>query len=503
MDRDHKYSKVLYSLMLMLSVFMPFPIWFFSTKLNAQSHSGQAGELFGLEATFLALAIAAVGLLEARRRKFKSLYPALPMVLFLVNNFCLLFLWSNFSGTVSYDYGAYENHARIYVDANFVDPGGHGNIYPPTMSQSLAACYVGIKTALSLTHLNPDSKFIWNGVFYLYQSMQLMLMFLANLLCFRFLRSLKIDATRAALVTLLVLVCDYPMICNLQNNQTNLYVLDSVLLAMLYATDKPWLAGIALALGAHIKLYPAVLLLPLALLRNFRVIAWCLLTAAGVVFVLTKAGTDWSPWINYIHSVFEFKSAMTINPEVLNCNSLFAITANFALLLNKVFSLQLSANSEIVSIISKLAAIVVIVFFIYRIAKRSIQFHRFSAGNADQTDVAWWLKMTTYANCVDSMAMALLISPRVFEHQYVALLPLVLWTIATKGSSNPIKTAAGCCLLLIPLPATLTVFPILKYHWVWGIIVLSGLNRISYPVRTDTLVMTAEVSDTKLEQVTA
>ncbi len=462
---------------LLFCIVLPFPLAVLLTKVSVHSGSGQASTLFTLETACFTVALIIITFLELKlRRSVKTFSEALPAVLILIGSLTVLLVWNSYACHVSYDYSAYENHARIYTDPLFVDPGAHGNLYPPTMSQTLASCFAGMKTLLAIAHMSPDVKFVWNGVFYLYQSVQLILMLGAYWLSYKFLQSLKMQNTRAAVLAAGVLLVDYPMISNLLNNQTNLWVLDALLLALIYSSTKPWIAGIGIAVGAHVKLYPAILLLPLGSLRCFKVIFCTFVATAAIVLIQTKMGTDWNVWRNYLTSLLQFNSSMTINSEVLNSNSLYAIASSFSHVTG------LTVRDAFLSNFSKALSIVVIVLFSIRILVRSLKFRRFKHEHSDPTQVAWWLRLVTYASCIDSMTMALVISPRVFEHQYLALIPLILLIVATKSKEKPFITALGSLLLLIPFPAILYTIPMFKYHYVLGILVLVAMNKVSLPL---------------------
>ena len=86
-------------------------------------------------------------------------------------------------------------------------------------------------------------------------------------------------------------------------------------------------------------------------------------------------------------------------------------------------------------------------------------------------------KARLLGHTMDALALMLLISPMVWEHHYVMMLPVYVWTITIVGRRKPwLVLAAG--LLLFALP-TFDLYPF-SYHRLAGLILTLWLTRPRY-----------------------
>ncbi len=113
----------------------------------------------------------------------------------------------------------------------------------------------------------------WNLVFYFYECMQFFLLILAYFLCYRFSIENGLKRLPAAVVVSILFVFNNALASTLKYNQVNLWVLNLALLAILLVDRYPVLAGVAVALGGHLKLYPFILLVPWVLTKQWRALA--------------------------------------------------------------------------------------------------------------------------------------------------------------------------------------------------------------------------------------
>ena len=60
------------------------------------------------------------------------------------------------------------------------------------------------------------------------------------------------------------------------------------------------MSGVAIAFAAHLKLYPLMLLVPLAVVRRWQAIAWTLAGFAAIAFVQTDFGRSWTLWEQFL-----------------------------------------------------------------------------------------------------------------------------------------------------------------------------------------------------------
>ena len=102
------------------------------------------------------------------------------------------------------------------------------------------------------------------------------------------------------------------------------WVLDLALLALCGRGGSPCWAGSALALAVHLKLYPLVLLLPLALARCGRAVGWTAVGFAAIVLAQTELGRDWTPWLQFA----DFYSRVYPGEVAIRNSSFHAIAFN-------------------------------------------------------------------------------------------------------------------------------------------------------------------------------
>jgi glycosyl transferase family 87 len=87
----------------------------------------------------------------------------------------------------------------------------------------------------------------------------------------------------AALTVAALLVADVPVLDSLINQQINLVVLNLMLGAVLAYPSHPAGSALTLALATHLKVYPALLVLPFLMRRDWRWIGWTVASHVGVV----------------------------------------------------------------------------------------------------------------------------------------------------------------------------------------------------------------------------
>lgn len=106
----------------------------------------------------------------------------------------------------------------------------------------------------------------------------------------------------AALLVLAGLVANVPLADTLAAQQINLHVANLVLASLLLHPRRPALSAVALALGAHLKVYPLLLALPFLWRRQWR---WCGWFAATLLLVVaaTSAVNGFGYYLQFLEQI--------------------------------------------------------------------------------------------------------------------------------------------------------------------------------------------------------
>ena len=265
------------------------------------------------------------------------------------------------------------------------------------------------------------------------------------------------EATRAAATVGLLLLVDNPLLRTLRHGQVNLWILDLALIAILFARRIPALAGFALALSIHVKLYPLVLLLPLALARCWRAVAWSAAGCALVVLAQTDLGRDWTPWLQFA----DFYSRVYPGEMAFRNSGFHSVLFNT---LRFLFDLPPGSLRAPVRLAASAFSLAMALWLLLRTLARER-----AGGPAPD-------RLLT--NAADALAFSLLISQSVWEHHFVFALPLVILAVATRWRERPLAVAV-CVFLMLGMP-TFDLFP-LSYHRAAGLIGLLVVTRPSRP----------------------
>lgn len=95
--------------------------------------------------------------------------------------------------------------------------------------------------------------------------------------------------------------------------QVNLLVMDLVLILMLALRRWPVIGGSALALAVHIKMSPAVFVLPLLLGRQVKCLVACAVAGLAVVGLTMLAGANWDYHLNALHNIRNIHTCLPPN----------------------------------------------------------------------------------------------------------------------------------------------------------------------------------------------
>ena len=456
-------SAVLYVLLLLTAVFLPIVLWGLNLPIisNTYGKNQELFELFGLSA---AVGLAVVVFVEIRQRPndfFRSDW--LPVLALAFVGFHFLILINEYS-LKSWDYLCYENAAvalRQGADA-YADTPERCYLYPPLLAQGLAGLFGLMTPLLGLFSAVADGG--WQVVFYLYQVAQFLLILLTFSLCYHFGRILGLPIIPAVLVVAALFLLNNPLIRTLRHNQVNLWMLDVLLLAILWLRRRPIWAGTAVAVGAHLKLF-SVVLLPIWLVTK----QWRGLVGAGVGFLVilivqTSFGRNWVLWQQFLD--FYLTQPLLRFIRYRN-NSLQSVIVGSMQTLGLGNWVEANTFMVIANVLVALATLAVLAWFVWRFVQRQQLW--------ETADADWRL----FGHSMDALALVLIASPITWEHHYVLAMPLIVWAAALFGRATPWLIGISAFLML-GLP-TFDVFP-LSYHRLAGILLwiyLTSPTRVS------------------------
>jgi hypothetical protein len=417
------------------------------------SHSyGRRTAHFELLAAFVALVAGLAAALELRERRGRPPAELVPVLAPLLVTLLYAFLIGEYPRK-PFDYDCYEYAGRAILLGENPWRVGLLYLYPPLTGQTLALAHLLLAWLGGLAGGAPDPETVWDVVFYFYQCAQLALILLAYALLVRFARALRMQEAPAHALVAVLLLIDDPLLRTLRHGQVNLWVLDLALLSILLARRIPALSGFALALSAHVKLYPLVLLLPLLLARCWRAIAWTFLGAGLVLLAQTDLGRDWTLWRQFA----DFYSRVYPGETAFRNNSFHSVLFNSLRLLFDLAPASLLTLAQLSASAFSLAMAGWLVL-------RSLARERAGAAEPDRL----------LANGADALAFSLLISQSVWEHHFVLALPLVILAAATRWRERPLAIAISAFLVLgVP---TFDLYP-LSYHRAAGLIALLVVTR--------------------------
>jgi hypothetical protein len=410
-------------------------------------------ELLGLTG---GAALAAIALLEARRLRPHGprewIGFAVPFLLALH----FLTLVSEYAER-RFDYDCYEYAGRALLAGDSPYRVGLIYLYPPLTAQVFAHAHTAVAAASAWLGASAERDLVWDRVFYLYQCAQILLVMAAYLLCLRFARSAGILGWWLPLLVGALVLFDNAVFRTLRHGQVNLWLLDLVLAAMLFARSRPAGAGAALAIAGHLKLYPLVALLPLAASGRRRAAACAVAGLLALWLVSTGFGSDLGLWREYVGLLRDdFPGEVAFRN-----NSLHSLLYNL-----DVLWLHGSGRGPLVFAGARAGAALAGLWYLARLVRRE-RIRRAEAASLEPRHFA--------GHVADALAFALLVSPSVWEHHFVMALPLAIHAVATRGRERP-GAVAACILAMLAMP-TFDVFP-LGHHRLAGML---GLLLLTAP----------------------
>jgi hypothetical protein len=356
-----------------------------------------------------------------------------------------------------FDYDCYEYAGRALLAGQNPYQVGLIYLYPPLTARAMAGAWTGVEALSGLLGWSTARDDVWDRVFYLYQCAQLALVVAAYFLLLQLARRLGLLEAWAPALVAGLLVFDVAVFRTLRHGQVNLWVLDLALCTLLFARRAPWLAGLALALAGHIKLYPLLLFLPLVLTRQWRALAWGTGGLAVIALGLADFGRSFTLWSWYL----EFMRQDFPGEIAIRNTSWHAIFWN---------ATHLLAGAP--RAVGALAAAATVASGLWYLARAWLRERGATAKDAASVD----LRLAYHG--ADALAFALLVSPSVWEHHYVMALPLALCAVALRGRARAGLVALGVFGML-GMP-TFDLYP-LSLHRLAGLLLLLALLPAARP----------------------
>jgi hypothetical protein len=262
----------------------------------------------------------------------------------------------------------------------------------------------------------------------------------------------------AAIIVAITFIFNIPLLRTIRHQQANLWILALVVSAILAVSRRPFAAGIATGLAAHMKLYPLVFLPYFVAMRKFRTMIWSLV-AITLLFILQGMATgNLRAWEEFIGFFPSFRPGTAFRD-----NSVHSLLFNTVQLVNGLAGFSTDAIDRLMSVLVWIVRVGVVVWFGIRYVRRE---RSYAIGDDRESE-----RITSHL--VDALACILLLSPMVWEHHYVLAIPFIFYTLALYGRENPWGVGLG--VLLICCIPVFDLFP-LSYHRLAGLLLLLRIS---------------------------
>ncbi len=456
---------VLYGFIAGLAIVAPLILLALDVPLiDLEGQQAVASHWFGFTATCALLLIAAIELRKHKGRGAKAWLPIVLWVLVSLHFLSIMTYYPRKSG----DYHIYERSARRVVEGKSpYDLDIYQ--YPPLKVQVMAGLYTAIGRFAALVGIDTDALNPWNAIFYLYQCLQLLLIVSTYWLCYLFARMVGIGQIASAVIVAIVLIFSNPLLQLVAWNQVNLWLLGTVLIACLLVQSRPFIGGLAIALGGLIKFYPLILLVPWTLVRRWRIALGAVVGILGIMLCQTSGGQNWDLWREFWRNFTSYPTYRLSFANVSIHNLVYYMLEPVRLLTKPTPD----SYQSIVATVTGLVTVALIIWFGLRFAQRE-KAHRRLCGDREIASAG--LSPSTIrliGHAMDALALLLLVSPCVWTHHYVMAAPIVLWTIAMRGHTRPWHVGIAVFLTLALQPFTILF---VNYHRVVGLLMMIVLT---------------------------
>jgi hypothetical protein len=314
-------------------------------------------------------------------------------------------------------------------------------LYPPMYAESMAAVYNGILLFGKQFHWHPEPARTFYLIFYFFQNAQL-----AALLCLLYcsyefvLRTAKTTKLHAAMLSAAVIALCYPIQETVRWNQVNLYLTCLVMFACSSLHRLECLRGLALAVGIHLKAYPALLLPAWFLSGQRKACVWAVVWTT-IIFGLTLSQFGFAVWPSYFTTARSFIDELAVSPQsyMLNGSCLYSLVFCTLKWIGSLTGTLHPMDWILVSKLCNLIRVAAGLWFGYRIARRHL-WQKARTLNA--------VRDTFYDDVCDLLSFGLIGGPTTLNHHYVLAVPIILWTMIRSGKVSPFMTLLGTVLVI-------------------------------------------------------
>ncbi|MCX6640685.1 MAG: glycosyltransferase family 87 protein [bacterium] len=245
----------------------------------------------------------------------------------------------------------------------------------------------------------------------------------------------------AALTTCAFLMINVPILRTLCYVQVNFHVANLIMLSLLLYPKSRIASALALSLATHLKVSPLLLVLGFLLIKDFRWIAWYVLSMLAVFFA-TVAIDGFTPYLDFYNNLLHIYSA---NPTAFRENSIDSFFRALALFFN------MGQAAMALSITVTKAAFALVTF---AVARRCIRRRTFYNSNDHEAAL--------YNSTPILLLLMVMMSPLVWEHHPV-LLALSYLVLLRNLTSARVWFWYGAAYFLEFLVPTFDLFP-----WSYG-----------------------------------
>jgi hypothetical protein len=331
-------------------------------------------------------------------------------------------------------YGCYEEAAKAFLSGSSLY--GNGYLYPPLWAIVMSGVFEGLSLLLVKIHLNFDSL-RWEWLFYMYHASQVFIALVAFEMTIQisqrvlWIKSAEWRKGIAIGASTILFTVNQAVVLTLHTNQINFILLLSILAFLLLLNRSNMGAGLVLAFGIHLKIYPVLLLIPLFLSRRYKMVFLSTFFVL-LIFVATLL-LDQGPqaWMDFIHH-FDQLRYETMLPDDSLYSMILHIVSTFA-------------ADYLVYRIAIIAAFMVNITLGLLFLYRQFKWQRLLNTEINHSGLEPYL---------DTLGFMILFSPLVWPHHLILLVPflstLLLTAICEQKSSTPIAIFALCLILAYP-----------------------------------------------------
>jgi hypothetical protein len=444
-----------------MAVFLPLALANFQPPLANFTYGtvSQPFELFGFSAS-LWLGLLAILRLKGKKTPQDFLLGILPVLV----GFVFLTIIPELSYLKSWDYACYEQAARAITHGTSPYAGCY--LYPPLLAQGLSVGFRAIHFFRQVFG-SSDLETSWTILYYFFQTAQFFAIIFLYFLSERYAQQNRLGKLSSAFLVSGLLLFNNPLFRTLRHNQINIFMLDLILIGLVFYATRPFFSGFALGMAGHLKLYSLLMLIPLAIAKRWK----ALIGAAFAITIFTLLAFS-SEWMGFLDT---WEKTLIFDVFLRN-NSLLAIAAN---------SLRLAGIESplIATWIFIILASAGTIYFALRYWQRE-------KGALPENE-------RLPAHLIDALALTLWISPIAWEHHYLIAIPLLIWAFGNlpgavdllKGKSLDVQglwlVASAVLMLVIP---TFDLY-LFSYHRLAGLIIwmvithprITSLDKTSQP----------------------